>query len=160
MGNIQGLLLGDGVEAAQVPDFLCRMLQDIMDKGTELRRIHGGFLPFLGPEAVAEEIAQTALRLPVDLGCGQLQLLAIELFNLSALYLSKRVILPATDIQKAFRDTQLRGCFMVIPCGQIRTGLISVCQRRTKQRLYRLLATGQFSKAAADKGGLRTGGID
>ena len=55
------------MEAPHIPDAPGGIFQHRVDIGAEFRRVDGGFLPLLGPEAIFQEIGQAALRLPVDL---------------------------------------------------------------------------------------------
>ena len=91
MRNFHGLLQGNHMETTLIPNGSCGVLQHRMDIRTEFRRIYRRFLPLLGPKTVLQEIGQAALRLPVDLGCRQIQRITIKFLHILRLDRPQRV---------------------------------------------------------------------
>ena len=72
MGNLQSFLLGNLVEATQIPDTPGCVLQHRMHISTKLRRVNFGFFTLLRPHTVFQEIGHAAFCLAVNLRCGQI----------------------------------------------------------------------------------------
>ena len=158
--NLQRLLQADLREAAQFQYPAGSLFQHGMDIGAKLCRVDGRFLPLLGPQTVFQKIGQAAFRLTVNLGCGQLQLLSVQLVDLRAFNPSQLVILAVADGFEALLKIQLGGNIAVIPAGKVCARFKGITERRAKLRLHLLHTACQFRKAATDKGGLRAGSID
>ena len=152
IGDFHGLLQRNLMKATLRHHIPGRFLQHRVNIGAEFRRVNLRFLPLPGPQAVLEEIGETAFRLPVNLRCGQIEPPAIELIDIFPGDPAKGVVTSGAHIPIFIQNSQLLRCGGRIQLCKKAGAVIGIrCQHRNGNRL---LAAGQIPQTAEHIGRL------